>query len=69
MTYDTAICEDTVSYAVDQFMKAHINRQSTTEAKAYINRCMPCDTKEANKRIRALCKTTQQRPISNQSYR
>jgi hypothetical protein len=67
--FDTIICEDTVEYAVAQFMKAHNKRQSTTEARNYINRCMPCDTREANKRIRKLCKTMAQQPITNQSYR
>lgn len=58
-----------IQYAVDRFMACWKVRTSTTDAREYINRMMPDDRKEANKRIQERCKTDSRNMISNQSYR
>ena len=60
---------ETIDYAVDQFMKSWKVRTSTTFAREYINKLLPDERKEVNKRIKERCRTDSRNMISNQSYR
>lgn len=61
--------KDTIEYAVAQFIKAWNLRQSTTDARQYINRMPMACQREANRLITEHTKTNSPQRQTNQSYR
>jgi hypothetical protein len=63
------VFKDTIDYAVEQFTKAFKRRQSTTQARQYIQRLPIACQVEANRLIKEYTSNNKQDMQSNQSYR
>ena len=66
---ELAMFKDTIDYAVDQYTKAFMTRQSTTVARQYIQRLPIACQVEVNRLIKEYTSNNTQVMQSNQSYR